>query len=164
MSMEPEERQEAAALYRRYYAAMKRCALRYVTCPEDAEDVVSTCWVSLLQHVPKLQSMAEGVRGAYILRSVRNRACDLLRQRQRRTTLPLREELAGAEARDPAAIAEWHDALDCLLQGLPEVQRQVVLLRLDGLPPREIALETHLSVERVRGCWRRAVKRLRQRP
>lgn len=160
--MEPKEKQQAASLYRRYYAAMKRCALRYVTCPEDAEDVVSSCWVSLLEHLRKLEGMPERVQGAYILRSVRNRACDLLRQRQRRSALPLREELAGEEAWDPAAIAEWHDAVACLLQGLPEEQRQVVLLRLEGLPPRQIALETHQSVERVRGCWRRAVKRLRQ--
>lgn len=164
--MEQQERQAAEAIYRRYSAAMKHRALRCVDSPEDAEDVVSSCWVSLLGHLPKLMGMEERALSTYLMRTVQNRAWDMLRQRQRRQgyAAALNETLTRAEnGVDPAVIAEMHDALEHLVEGLPDIQRRVVLMRLAGCPPRQIAAQMQLPVERVRRYWRRAVSRMRNK-
>lgn len=165
--MTQEQRQAVAEIYRRYYAAMVRRAMAYVDVPEEAEDVVSSCWLALMKHLPTLLGMDEKARSAYLLRSVQNRAIDCLkrRQRQRGYMDGLKEELqcsAGDSWADPAATAEVRDGLRVLLLPLTERQRQVVLLRLAGWTPREIAELLEQSVESVRSTWRRAVTQMRR--
>lgn len=169
--MEQQEIQDAAeALYRRYYAAMKGRAMRYVNDPADAEDVVSSCWLSLMRHIPKLMAMQDRVLSAYILLSVEHRALDLIKQRQRMREYMtgLREEVraqgsgpAGLGG-DPAVMAEKRDTLRQVMTALPENQRRVVQLRLQGWTPEEIAAEMHISPSAVRSCWRRALVHLRR--
>lgn len=163
--MTQEQQQAVAGLYSRYYAAMVRRAMAYVDVPEEAEDVVGSCWLALMKHLPTLLSMDEKACSTYLLRSVQNRAIDHLkrRRRQRGYIDGLKETLPGvAVGGDPASVVEARDALSCMLQPLTEGQRQVALLRLAGWPPREIAQTLGQSVESVRATWRRAVARMRR--
>lgn len=174
--LSPEELCAAAAqLYRRFCPAMKRRALRWVATLEDAEDVVSSCWLSLLRHIPRLMALEEKALAVYILHSVQNCAIDHLRRRKRQAGCAdgYPSELPAAawetacvptalETEDPAVIVECRDMLCRLLQGLPENQRQVVLLKLEGWSAREIAAELRLSEQSIRVYWRRAVARLRR--
>lgn len=164
--MTREQQQAVAGIYHRYYAAMVRRAMAYVDVPEEAEDVVGSCWLTLMKHLPTLLAMEEKACSAYLLRSVQNRAIDHLkrRKRQRGYIDGLKAELqhSGAAGDDPAAIAEMRDALATLLLPLTEWQRQVVLRRLAGWAPGEIAAATGQSVASVRSAWRRAVMQMRR--
>lgn len=73
-------------LFTRYRTAMLGRALQYMKHVQDAEDVVSDAWMSLLRQLPKLVVMDERARSTYILRSVQNASVDALRK-------------AGAQAR-----------------------------------------------------------------
>ena len=59
-------------LFTRYRTAMLGRALQYMKHVQDAEDVVSDAWMSLLRQLPKLVVMDERARSTYILRSVQN--------------------------------------------------------------------------------------------
>ena len=154
-----EQRAAAELLYRRYHAAMKRRALAYVSSPEDAEDVVAACWLSLLRNMPRLQALPEGAQTNYILCAVRNRAIDCLRRR--RGDVSLSEVGEVPDGSDPLQAVADQDALEGLLRPLPQQQRRIVELKLDGCPSREIAAQLCLSADNIRAGWRRALRRMR---
>lgn len=56
-----EDHRQVIDLYCRYYRLMVITAFRYVHNLEDAEDVVSECWVSILQHEETLAQMEERI-------------------------------------------------------------------------------------------------------
>ena len=165
--MEQQEQQSAAEdLYRRYSAAMRRRAQRYVASPEDAEDVVSLSWLSLLRHLPHLLTLEERAQSAYLMRTVQTRACDLLRQRQRRERLAAelaQEARTAAAPADPETVALLHDTIARLLESLPQPQQQVVQLKLNGCRYHEIAQRIRQPEAAVRAIWRQAVRRIEKK-
>ena len=70
-------------LYKQYTASMFRRAMQYVNNKEDAEDVVSEAWLSLLGHFHKLLDMEEKARSTYIMRCVQSTAIDHLRRNKK---------------------------------------------------------------------------------
>lgn len=156
-----EQRAAAELLYSRYHAAMKRRALAYVSSPEDAEDVVAACWLSLLRNMPRLLALPEGARTNYILCAVRNRAIDCLRRRRGEVSL-----YALCDVPDGSDLAEEvmsREAVERLLHGLTEEQRQIAEMKLEGFPSREIAGQLCLSADRIRAGWRRTLRCMRRR-
>ena len=94
-------------LFTRYRTAMLGRALQYMKHVQDAEDVVSDAWMSLLRQLPKLVVMDERARSTYILRSVQNASVDALRKAgaQARQQERLENEPPPAPAEDDAARA-----------------------------------------------------------
>lgn len=152
------------ALYVKYQKVMLRKALRYAAQMDDAEDIVSACWLSLLQRLPMLMKMEEATRYIYIMTSVRNRAIDFLRRQK--SAGVLYGDYRTMEPMDP----DWkrsferivmRDRIERLLPLLTPGERAVTLYKLNGLREREICAALQMTPNAVRQHWYRARKRLR---
>lgn len=126
------------ALYLKYQKVMLRKALRYTAQMDDAEDIVSACWLSLLQRLPMLMEMKEATRYAYIMTSVRNRAIDFLR-RQKRAGI-LYGDYQSIELVDP----NWKRSFEHM------VMRDMIERFLPLLTPRERAVTLRKTVRAAR--------------
>lgn len=155
-----ETRHALTLLYRQHNADMLRRALYYTRSMADAEDVVSSCWLSLMGHLPALMSLTEGTRRAYIMRSVHNAAIDSLRRSHRETPSELLPRHPD-DAPRPDQQAEASDTVACLLAQLPPRQRDIASLKLSGCSTDEIACQLGISPASVRGLWFRALRRMR---
>ena len=143
-------------LYSAYHAAMQSRAMRYMDTQSDAEDVVSDCWVSFMQHFPELCSMKDSTRSAYIMISVRNRAIDYLRKRSRSREctsfdgiIPSAERIADRNDVEIASLK--HEAQREMLTILSPRERQVARLWLCGYNALEIAVKLRITPAAVRG-------------
>jgi len=68
-----------AELYERHYATVYRTALRVTGNPADAEDVLQTVFLRVLNQIGRLDPSQ--IQGAYFRRAAVNAAVDLLRRR-----------------------------------------------------------------------------------
>jgi len=120
-----------------------------------AEDLLQEVFVKLYQSPPP--SSVRRPR-AYLFQTARNLAIDSLRAS--RPTVPLEE----AEPQPAPQPADLHLAMDvgAAMAALPQSQRQVVSLHLDGgLKFREIAQITHTPLGTVLWRYRQAIQALR---
>lgn len=154
------------ALYLKYQKVMLRKALRYTAQMDDAEDIVSACWLSLLQRLPMLMEMKEATRYAYIMTSVRNRAIDFLR-RQKRAGI-LYGDYQSIELVDPNWKRSFEhmvmrDMIERFLPLLTPRERAVTLRKLCEQPEKEICAALQMTPNAVRLHWYRTKKRLREK-
>lgn len=145
-------------MYHQYSPAMLSRAKRYATCLADAEDIVSECWVRLCKHADKLIQMPEHSRTAYVMTCVHNTAVDALKRHSRGECLLLLETLVDPNCVE--ANVEKQDLIEQLLRVLTPRQRQIVQMKLDGRPVKEIARTLSLSESCVRVHWHRALARM----
>lgn len=128
----------------------------------DAEDVVQDCLVDLARERTE-RPVRVGIR-PWLLRAVRSRAGMALRSGGRRRRRERRVAAADAGAPPPGREAELRDEVERLLSGLPETDREALLLRyLHDLEYDAVArvLGTSKGAARVR--VHRALERLRER-
>ena len=135
------------ALVRRHLPAAYAVALARLGEPADAEDVCQDAFVSALQ---KLDECREPDRfAAWLLRIVRNRAHDHARGSAVRAAVPLDGLDIGSGEAGPLRDVERSELREELLRalsGLPELQREVLMLfDLEGWSHREIALRLGIS-------------------
>lgn len=146
----------------RYMRAAYAVAFSVTGRHEDAQDAAQE---SLLVALERIDECRDPDRFAgWLMTIVRNRARNLLRREALRNTDPVpesvRSRLPGPE-RD-FETAELRERLREALAGLPEVQRQVVLLHdLEGWKHREIADRLGLPAGTVRSHLHFARKALR---
>jgi RNA polymerase sigma-70 factor (ECF subfamily) len=136
-------------------------ALRRVTSPEDAADVLAETFLIAWR---KLDSLPPGDEARLWLFGV---ARNLLRQGANRDRVldtvvhRLAHELREAVPPSPAVEGERAPRLRAALRALPERQQEVILLTAwEGLSPREIAAVTRAPVNLVRVRLHRARTRL----
>jgi RNA polymerase sigma-70 factor, ECF subfamily len=148
------EPQAFEELVRRHLRSAHAVALGVLGNPADAEDV---CQEAFLTALEKLEECRDPKRfAAWLMRIVRNRALNFRASRSLRQGVPLEEAAEKAGGGDPAREAERSELrgrLLAALAGLPESQREVVLLHdLEGWRHREIAelLGTSEGAVRVR--------------
>jgi RNA polymerase sigma-70 factor, ECF subfamily len=118
--------------FRRHGPRLLVCARQWTRTAADAEDVVQEAFVRFWRYQRRLGGEPLGL----VLVSIRRAACDLARREQRRSR---REESVEGGVEDDAGIFETlgeHDdrriAIEQGLQGLPEEQRQVLVLKIWG--------------------------------
>lgn len=153
-----------AALFAKYRGYVFRRALCWVSDIDDAEDIASTCWLSLLKHMPLLLKMEEPARCAYIMSCARNQTVDFLRRRGRSACVSMDawdSDFPDPRGGDPLEEVLLWETLKEAIPRLPERERQVLLRKLDGRDDADIAAELHISPVTVRTHWRRAKLRLR---
>ena len=156
-------RQVIHEIYSAYHSAMLGRAMTYVHNLWDAEDIVSDCCISLMRHAPLLERLAPPQRTNYIMAAVRNTALSHLRKQNRAPVL-CPDELLDVYA-SPVHTIEAEIARETaahLLGALTGREGEVVQLRLQRMPTKEIALKLDLAESTVRVCWHRARKKLRQ--
>jgi RNA polymerase sigma-70 factor, ECF subfamily len=126
---------EFADLYERHHAAVYRTALRVIGNPADAEDVLQTVFLRILNQGgrPEFSGMPE----AYFRRAAANAAVDLLRRRATRGESGLDEGRLRAAAGSPVLLKE---RLRRALAHLEQKDAELFLLRyVEGLSNAELA-------------------------
>lgn len=150
-------------LVRRHLRSAHAVALGVLANPADAEDV---CQEAFLTALERLEECRDPKRfAAWLMRIVRNRALNFRQSRSLREGVPLEETAERAGGDDPgreAERSELRERLLAALAGLPESQREVVLLHdLEGWRHREIAELLGTSEGAVRVRLHEARRRLR---
>ena len=153
----------AAEYFEKYYQAMVRRAAMYVNDIKDAEDIVGDCWVKLLQHVPKLMGMNSQARSAYIMKSLQNEAIDYIRRRKKEPALRnsdiLRKEIPDC-SNQPDHLLEQRDIVREIVCFLPNSERRIIAMQLQGYSINEIAEYLQLPMATIRVYRHRALQRL----
>lgn len=130
--------------------------------PDQAADVDDLVQETLLRVWQRMQARGEtGVPGGLIRITLKRLRIDWWRKRRRLTTA----QTDGASAHGPldeVAVAELRAALRRALNRLPEVQREVVRLRIyEGRKFKEIAAMQQVPLNTVLGRMHLASKKLR---
>jgi RNA polymerase sigma factor (sigma-70 family) len=142
-------------------AFLRRLAGALVSDPASADDLVQETWLAAVRHPPPGERPSRG----WLATVLRNAARKLRRGEGRRSR---REHVAARpdgtrSAADQAARDEVVRLVGEAVFRLEPAQRSAVLMRFyEGLPPREIAARTGVSVNTVRSRLRLALAHLRE--
>jgi RNA polymerase sigma-70 factor (ECF subfamily) len=152
-------------LVRRHLKSAYAVALAQLGEPADAEDAVQDAFVTALKRIEDCRQPDQF--GPWLFSIVRNRARDQRRYRTVRDALPMEAADHAASRDDPQHDAENSelrgDLLDAL-QGLTELQREVVLLYdFEGWSHKEIGGKLGISDGSARVHLFNARRALRER-
>ncbi len=151
---------EFQRLFERLYPPLCNYALAILGDLPQCEDIVQGVFVAFWE---KSKQQKIDKPDQYLTRSVKHRCIDDLRKRERRTVVPITQELHEPSVHSSDEHAEEQLAkLSFLIAKLPPKTRQVFLLsRKEGLTYREIAQEMGISVKTVENQMGRALRMLR---
>ena len=147
------------ALYRQTERAVYTFALSLLKNPHDALDVTQETYLKVRASAHLYQPQGKPL--AWLFTIARNLSNSLLRQSGRNVSA---EEYFSADGPGCAYLEDPSDrlALTAALDGLEELDRQVVLLHVvSGLKHREIAQDLGLPLGTVLTRYHRALKKLR---
>jgi RNA polymerase sigma-70 factor (ECF subfamily) len=149
------------ALYDQFAGRLGRTAMGIVRCREDAEDAVQEVFMGVLQSRHRLGNVQDLT--AYLFTALRRAAGRAAARRVRGQALL--EAAAGAL---PTAADRQDDSGSCsdqlqrALLALPDEQREVISLKIDGeLTFAQIAQVIGVSVNTAASRYRYALERLR---
>ncbi|MEU5691782.1 sigma-70 family RNA polymerase sigma factor [Actinosynnema sp. NPDC020468] len=144
-------------LVRRYQGPMYRLALRVLSGPSDAEDVVQEVFVVAWRRLDQLED--DGAFVGWLYRTTTNRCLNAIRARRPVSDVDLEQRAAPGSA-GPGPIAETRATLEALhraLRRLTPEQRACWLLReVHGRSYDEIARTIGTTATAVRGRIARA--------
>lgn len=144
-------------LYARHSDDVQRFVQSIVRNRHDAEDVTQDVFAKLMRAIHKYEER-EVPFAAWILRVARNAALDHVRSRRQ---IPVEEVRISEDGYEQTSF-EYSRALKEALAGLPESQREVLVLRhIGGLSPNEIAErlgKTEASIQGLHHRGRAALK------
>jgi RNA polymerase sigma factor (sigma-70 family) len=160
-------RGDAAALcriYEKYRDGLLKVAAALLNDRSGIEDVLHDVFVDFAQTVGRFQ--LRGSLKGYFAICVANRARDMNRTRQRRGTFCLDEtDAPAAHTAGPeheAMSRETVARLDAAMAGLPDEQREVIVLHLQSkLPFREIAELKEMSINTAMSRYRYGLEKIR---
>jgi RNA polymerase sigma-70 factor (ECF subfamily) len=145
-------------LYARYADNVFSYVRRIVREDHDAEDVTQQVFAKLFTSIGRYEPR-DVPFSAWILRVARNAAIDYMR---RDRLVPV-EDVRGSDTDGAELGHDRRRTLTDALRGLPEDQREVVMLRhLVGLTPGEIATRMGKSESAVHGLHHRGRRTLRR--
>ena len=138
-------------------------SLAYHSCGNtaEAEELAQDVFVELFNHLSSIESAAHL---KFWLRKVASRKCiDWARRERRRPKIAL-DDIPEPVAESRAADAFLSEALRKLVASLPELQRQIVLLRYqEEMEPAAIAEVVGIPVNTVKSNLHRALALLREK-
>jgi RNA polymerase sigma-70 factor, ECF subfamily len=150
-----------APLYQAYLTPVYRYCYRRLGSREAAEDVTSQVFERALR---ALGSFRGGSFRAWLFTIAHNAVTDAYRRQGTRPAPAFDEALEIADPAPPpeqmALLADERRLLATALSRLPPDQRQVIELRLSGIPSVEVAQILDRSPEAVRALQLRATRRL----
>jgi RNA polymerase sigma-70 factor, ECF subfamily len=156
-----EGRSEAfAALYDRFGASLYQVAVVLLHSPQDAEDAVQEVFVGLVRAGKRLRQV-ENIR-AYLFTALRRAAARIAVSPKRPRTLSPEEIVQLASPEPGRRDLESELRLERALRTLPNDQREVIALKIDGgLTFAEIAGVLSLSANTAASRYRYALTKLR---
>jgi len=151
-------------IYEKYRDGLLKVAAALLHERSGVEDVLHDVFVDFARTTGRFR--LQGSLKGYLSICVANQARDRNRTRRRRSDTSLNAphiDPAGAEGPEHAAISrELAARLDAALAELPEEQREVLVLHLQGgLPFREIARLQGVSINTAQSRYRYGLDRLR---
>jgi RNA polymerase sigma-70 factor (ECF subfamily) len=150
-------------LYRRYRLQLYSYLNKLL--PGEAalvDDLYQQTWVRILDHLPAYREQQRFI--AWLFRIAHNLVVDHLRRTAREDFIEIDERLVAPQ-RSPEDVlddAVLAAALEQAIERLPAEQREVVLLRQEGVPFKEIAEIQAVSVNTVLGRMHYAVKKVQK--
>lgn len=168
------DRAEFARLLETYSGVVYRLAIRMLSNPQDAEDILQETFIKVYQHIGNFDGRSS--LSTWLYRIATNEALMFLRKRKL-ITFSIDEPLENSEAeQEPLQIVDWcclpeeelmsteaNSYLDKAIQQLPHSLRVVFLLRdIEGLSTLETGEVLNLSETAVKTRLSRARLRLRE--
>lgn len=166
------------ALVTRYQPSMVRVARGYVASQAVAEEVAQDTWIGVLRGVDRFEGRSSF--NTWLFRILVNRARTAGVREHRHDTFDPTDPAVGADrfdasgawaepvapwesdADDRLVAATWGPSLQAALDGLPERQRSVVVLRdVEGLSAEDVAAALGISDGNQRVLLHRGRSRLR---
>ena len=152
------DRQAFGRLYSLYWRMVHGILLARVP-PGEADDLAQDVFLSALRRLHTLRD--PGAFGGWLAMIARNRRADYYRHAPQ--TVEASPEIVETLGTSDPPLVEARAAL-AAIQGLPEVYRETLILRLvEGLTGPEIAARTGLTPGSVRVNLHRGMKLLRAR-
>ncbi len=157
-------------IYERYRAPLLKVAAALLNDRSGVEDVLHDVFVDFAQTTGRFQ--LKGSLKGYLSICVANRARDMNRMGQRRSAgarnaslIPdeAASRLAGSDGPEHTAMSrELTAKLDAAMAGLPDEQRETIVLHLQSkLPFREIATLREISINTAMSRYRYALEKIR---
>jgi len=157
---------EAAAfetLYRRHRDWVLRVACRFTRDRDEALDVLQETFLYLLKKFPGFHLTSQLT--TFLYPAVKNTAIARRRRRLRLVDAGQEEAFTPAIPARSDGSAACRDDLADILAGLPEPQREVLLMRfVDDMTPTEIASALDIPVGTAKSRLHGAIERLRADP
>ncbi len=150
-----------AALYDRFAARMYRTALRILGSREDAEDVVQDVFLATVRSHERLGDVHDLT--AYLFAALHRAAgrCALRRVRAISASPTAADEAIAPVERVASDAPDWH-RLQQAIRSLPDEQRDVITLKIDGeLTFAQIAQVMEVSISTAASRYHYALKKLR---
>lgn len=155
---------ELTSIYLQYRNELFACALAVTKRPDLAEDAVHDAFVRLYRNHQSIH-VVDGYLKAYVYRSVRNAAIDLMRTRPNVSALNHNELFDAADS--PVKLAqhgEFQERVSNLLLSMQQTEREVIIQRLYAdLTFQEIADAMESPIGTVTSWYHRGIQRLRKK-
>ncbi len=157
--------QAARLLYEHFYAALVNYALQFTKEPETSEDLVQDIFASLWER--KITFASVPLMKAYLYNSVRNKCLNHLQRTVPTGTTITRfahsdEAFSVTDDREQMFSEEVYRQLFQMIDQMPQRQREVFLMVMEGRKNKEIAEALHIAVETVRTNKKRSMAFLRE--
>lgn len=149
-------------LYQRYYKPLVIYAMGTLNDQEQCEDLVQETIIAIWQKDVEFKSIEQFE--SYIYNSVHNRVANEIRHlhvKDKYATY-VKETESELEMNDSQIIEDLYAQLFSAIDQLPEKQRKVILLAMEGKSNADIAEVLELSIETVKTHRKLAMKRLRE--
>lgn len=154
-------------LFRRFYPRVRLFAGRFLGDPMAVGDVVQEAFLYMWQQALRLPD--EEAFKAYLYHCVKNKCLNYLRDCGRRGEMADLEEAAAEQAAEEWQADHWliESELKARLleeiDRLPEVRKEIMLMRLDGRSFEEISQELRLNINTLKTYKKQIYKELRFR-
>ena len=154
-------------LYQKFYPALCNYCMKIVKDPDIAEDIVQECYIRLWDssvRFPDIQRLT-----GYLYRSVYTRSLNLIRDKGTSELFYQRwgDERLSEENNDSAIeLAVEEDVVKKIyrvVNELPQQQRQILLMSLEGKTVKEIAEILNISENTVKTQKKRAYLDIREK-
>lgn len=157
------DREKFKKLYEAYQKKMLYVAYQILKNQQDAEDVVQDSFLAIARHISSIGSVGEARTGVYLMKTVKNRALNLIRDRKEtvnwdEVVLPIQDNIQETMC----IQEEVKQVLEAIYQ-LKENYRDVLCLYfLNQLTTKEIADVLGRNHNTVKSELRRGKKQLLQ--
>jgi RNA polymerase sigma-70 factor (ECF subfamily) len=132
--------------------------------PHIAEELTGEVFLKMVRSLPTYRA-SNGAFKSWLYAIARNMAIDHYRRTANHPQLAFDDELglAGETAGEAVELKLTQESLQKALQSLPELQRDVIILRfIEDLPMDEVAALLHKTYDSIKSLQRRALTALRQ--
>ncbi len=159
-----------STLYDRYASRLYGLALKILTNPSLAEDVIQEVFLTVWEKAEQFERMRGGAL-AWLMALCRNRSIDKLRaqERSRKKITPMPDDLEKLPSLDgemifaKIGVEEGVRAITQAMQQVPDDQRQLIeMAYFREMSQSEIARETQLPLGTVKTRIRSGMKKVRE--